>query len=68
MKTILLSDLLNELRLWYIANQSGSAKETGNPKIGENIEMLDYFICMGAQDRILININHYQFTVNQYKN
>ena len=36
-----------EPRSWYIANQSGSAKEIVNPKIGENIEMLVCFICMG---------------------
>ena len=32
--------LFYEPRLQYIANQSGSAKETVSPKIGENIEML----------------------------
>ena len=59
--------LLNQRR--YIANQSGSAKETVSPKIGENIEMLVCFICMGTQDRTLIDINHhYQITMNQHKN
>ena len=52
-----------------IANQSGSAKETVSPKIGENIEMLVCFICMGTQDRTLIDINHhYQIMMNQHKN
>ena len=51
------------------ANQSGSVKETVSPKIGENIEMLVCFICMGTQDRTLIYINHhYQITMNQHKN
>ena len=53
----------------YIANQSGSAKETVSPKIGENIEMLVCFICMETQGRSLIDINHqYQITMNQHKN
>ena len=53
----------------YIVNQSGSAKETVSPKIDENIEMLVCFICMGTQDRTLIDINHhYQITMNQHKN
>ena len=53
----------------YIANQSGSAKETVSPKIGENIEMLVCFLCMGTQDRTLIDINHhYQITMNQILN
>ena len=44
----------------YIANQSGSAKETVSPKIGENIKMVVCFICIGTQDRItLIDINHH---------
>ena len=60
--------LFYEPRSRYIANQSGSAKETVSPKIGENIEMLVCFICMGTQDRTLIDINHYQITMNQYKN
>ena len=47
------------------ANQSEPAKE----KIGENIEMLLCLICMGKQDRTLIDINnHYQITMNQHKN
>ena len=50
-------------------NQSGSAKETVSPKIGKNIEMLVCFICMGTQDRTLIDINHhYQIMINQHKN
>ena len=60
-----------EPRSWYIdiANQSGSAKETVSSKIGENIEMLVCFICMGTQDRTLIDINHhYQVSINQHKN
>ena len=40
----------------YIANQSGSAKGTVSPKIGKNIEMFVCFICVGTQDRILIDI------------
>ena len=53
--------------LRYIANQSGSAKETVSPKVGKNIEMLVCFICMGTQDRTLIDINHYQIMINQHK-
>ena len=45
-----------EAQLWYIANQSGSAKETVSLKIGKNIEMLVCFICMVTQDRIPIDI------------
>ena len=48
--------LLYEHRLWYIANQSGSVKETVSWKIGKNIEMLLSFICTGTQNRILIAI------------
>ena len=63
------SRLFYEPRLRYIANQSGSAKETVSPKIGENIEILVCFICMRTQDRTLIDINHhYQITMNQHKN
>ena len=63
------SRLFNEPRSRYIANQSGSAKETVSLKIGANIEMLICFICVGMQDRTLININHhYQITINQHKN
>ena len=55
--------------MWYIANQSGSEKETVSKKIGENIEMLVCFIYIGTQDRTLIDINHhYQITMNQHKN
>ena len=58
-----------ELRSRYIANQSGSAKETVSPTICKNIEMLVCFICMGTQDRTLIDINHhYQITMNQHEN
>ena len=32
-----------EAQLWYIANQSGSAKETVSLKIGKNIEILILF-------------------------
>ena len=65
----LLLHLFYEPRSPYIANQSGFAKETVSPKIGENIEMLVCFICMGTQDRTLIDINHhYQITMNQHKN
>ena len=68
-KRILSSCLFYEPQLWYIANQSGSAKETVSPKISENIEMLVCFIFMGTQDRTLIDINHYyQITMNQHKN
>ena len=45
-------------QLQYIANQSGSAKETVSPKIGKNIEMLVCFTCKGTQDRILIDITN----------
>ena len=63
------SRLFYEPRSRYIANQSGSAKETVSPKIGENIEMLVCFICMGTQDRTLIDINHhYRIMMNQHKN
>ena len=62
------SRLLYEPRWRYIANQSGSAKEFVSPKIGENIEMLVCFICMGTQGRTLIDIKHdYQITMNQHK-
>ena len=61
--------LFYEPRLRYIADQSGSAKETASPKIGGNIDMLVYFICMGIQDGTLIDTNHqYQITMNQHKN
>ena len=61
--------LFYEPRSRYMANQSGSAKETVSPKISENTEMLVCFICVGTQDMILIDINHhYQITMNQHKN
>ena len=62
------SHLFYEPRLWFIANQSRSAKETVSLKIGEIIEML--FICfMGTQGMTLIDSNHhYQILMNQYGN
>ena len=52
----------------YIANQSGSAKETVSSKIDENIEMLVCFFCMRTQDKTLIDISHhYQISINQRK-
>ena len=37
--------------------------------MGRNIEILVCFICMGTEDRTLIDINnHYQITMNQHKN
>ena len=39
-RSSLSSRLFYEPQSRYIANQSGSAKETVSPKIGENIEML----------------------------
>ena len=63
------SRLFYEPRLQCIANQSGSANETVSPKIGKNVEMLACVICMGAQDRNLIDFNHhYKITMNQHKN
>ena len=63
------SCLFYEPRSQYIENQSGSAKDTVSWKIGKNIKMLVCFICMGTQDRTLININHhYQIKINQHKN
>ena len=60
--------LLYEPWLQYIANQSGSAKENVIQKLGENIKMLVCFVCIGTQDRTLIDINHYyQITMNQHK-
>ena len=52
----LLSCLFYEPWLRCILNQSGSTKETVSLKIGENIAMLVCFICVGTQDRILIDI------------
>ena len=61
--------LFYEPPLQYIVNQSGSTKENFSLKIGENIEMLVCFICVGAQDRTLIDNNHhYQIAMNQHKN
>ena len=63
------SHLFYESRSRYIANQSESTKETFSLKIGENTEMLVCFICVGTQDKILMDINHhYQITMNQHKN
>ena len=68
-RSSLLSLLFYEPQSRYILNQSVSAKETVSPKIGENIEMLVFFICMGTQDRTLIDINrYYQITMIQHKN
>ena len=55
------SHLSYEPQLWYIANQSGSAKEAVSLKIGKNIEVLVSFICMGMEDRILIDIVIYYY-------
>ena len=63
------SRLFYERQLRYTVSQSRSAKDTVSPKIDENIEMLVCFICMGTQDRTLIDNNHhYQITMNQHKN
>ena len=63
------SRLFYEPRSQYMVNQSGSAKETVSPKIGENTVMLVCFICMGTQDRMLIDTNHhYQIRMSQHKN
>ena len=61
------SRLIYEPRSWFIdiAHQSGSAKETVSPKIGENIEMLVCFICMGTPDRIL-SLTLYQSSLSNY--
>ena len=68
MRPSLSSHLFCEPWSWCIANQSGSAKETVSPNISENIEMFICFICMGTQDRTLIDISHlYQITMNQHK-
>ena len=62
------SRLFYKPRSRYIANQGGSIKETFSSKTGKSIEMLICFIYMGTQDRTLIDINHYQITMNQNKN
>ena len=68
-RSSLSSHLFYEPQSRYIVNQSVSAKETVSPKIGENIEMLVFFVCMGTQDRTLIDINrYYRITVIQHKN
>ena len=47
----------------------GLQKGTVSLKNGENTEMSISFICMGAQDRTLIDINHhYQIMMNQHEN
>ena len=62
------SHLFYEPWLWFIANQSRSAKETVSLKIGEIIEMLFIFF-MGTQDMTLIDSNHhFQILMNQYGN
>ena len=62
------SHLFYEPQSQYMANQSGSAKETVSPKTGKNIEMLVCFICLRTQNKILIDINHhYQVMINQHK-
>ena len=53
------SHLFYEPQSWYIANQSGYARETVSPKIGKNTEMFYLFDCMRTQDRTLIDINHH---------
>ena len=58
--------LFYELRSRYIANQSGSAKENVSQKIDKDIKMLVCFICVGTQERTLID-HHYQITMNQHK-
>ena len=63
------SRLFYKPRLRHIANQSGFAKETVSAKIGENIEMLVCFICMGTQDMTLIDVNHhYEVIMNHHEN
>ena len=40
-----------------------------SPNVGDNIEILVCFICIGTKDRTLTDINHhYQTTMNQNKN
>ena len=68
LKPSLPSLLSHELRSQYIANQSGSEKQTISPKIGKNIGMLVCFGCVGTQNRILIEINHHYQITNQHKN
>ena len=60
-----MSHLFYEPHSWYMANQRGSAKETVIPNIGEIIETLVCFICVGTQDRILILIL-YQSSLSNY--
>ena len=52
----------------YIANQSGSVKETVSWKIGKNIEMLVCFICLGTLRKDFDVNHHYQITMNQRNN
>ena len=65
-KIFLSARLFYEPRSRYIANQSGSAKENVSQKIDKNIKMLVCFICIGTQERPLID-HHYQITMNQHK-
>ena len=58
-RSSLSSRLFYKPQTQYIMNQSGSAKETFCPKIGKNIEMLVYFICVTTQNRALIHINNH---------
>ena len=68
LKPSLPSRLFYELRSQYIANQSGSEKQTISLKIGKNIGILVCFGCVGTQYRILIDMNHhYHITMNQHK-
>ena len=47
----------------YIANQSGSVKETVSPKIGKNIEMLVCFISIGDTRQ---DFDSYQSSLSNY--
>ena len=70
LRSRLSSRLFYEPRSRYIANQSGSAKETVSPKIGENIEMLVCCLCVGTQDRILTDIviiHYYLFFIYSWQ-
>ena len=60
--------LFYEPQSQYIANQSGSVKETVSWKIGKNIEMLVCFICLVTLRQDFDINHHYQITMNQHKN
>ena len=60
--------LFYEPQSQYIANQSGSVKETVSWKIGKNIEMLVCFICLGTLRKDFDVNHHYQITMNQRNN